>query len=67
MKLLRNQSKKIIENRRKLITVFGQNPHIEETEDEKGSLKLKKRLKQNKEDTKTQSRPKYSQNWNSAK
>jgi hypothetical protein len=42
MKLLRNQSKKIIENRRKLITVFGQNPHIEETEDEKGSLKLKK-------------------------
>jgi len=36
MKLLRNPEQGRFENRRKLISVFGQNPHIEETEDEKG-------------------------------
>jgi hypothetical protein len=49
---------------RKLITVLGQNPHVEETEEEEGETNFKKDKSKTK---KTQSRPKFSQNWNSAK
>lgn len=43
MKLLKIQSKEDIqEKKEKLITVNGQNPHIEETEEGKGETKDKK-------------------------
>jgi len=42
MKLFRIQSKEDSKNRRKLITVMGQNPHMEETEERREKQKTKK-------------------------
>jgi len=64
-KKLKIQSKEDQIQRRKLITVVGQIPHIDETEARRENQKTKKDPKQ--KESMTQSRPKYSQNWNSAK